>query len=338
MSTIGSDESHILDDVTVSVSGDLPIGGGDTLFSRGTDDWDQTNTWSTTIGGASCGCTPNANSVVYVLFGDWVLLDNDADAKELHIEFGGRMDWDADNVELTIHDDGIVEVSVGARLFENGRGNAFLEFDGTGNHTLAVYCEDVGLEVDQIRVTENCSLTVVGNGRIDVEDDFELVANGATVINQFTNLLYIQDDLDLLGDDVVFHNDRGYLYIDGTLEILGERTEIINRDSIYVDLDFHGENADDGTFENHGYIHCNDDVIMSNNSDDYRIDNFGFWRIDDDLRESGTGAVANEFHNRSGSYFQLVHNSSELDWQLWALRFQYSRLLSTGSTGLPFHT
>lgn len=132
MASTGGDEFHFLDDMTVSVSGDLPAGGGDILFSRQDGDWDQTTTWSTTVGGASCGCIPDANSVVYVLCGDRVLIDNDADAKELHVEFGGRVAYDSDNVNLNIHDDGVVEISVGSYIWENGRTGSTIDFEGTG--------------------------------------------------------------------------------------------------------------------------------------------------------------------------------------------------------------
>lgn len=118
----------------MSVSDDLPTGGGDTLFSRQDGDWDQTATWSTSVGGASCGCTPDSNSVVYILCGDVVLIDNDEWAREVHVEFGGRVEWNSDDDELHIASNGVVELSVGSYMWENGRTNAFLEFEGGGTN------------------------------------------------------------------------------------------------------------------------------------------------------------------------------------------------------------
>ncbi|NQV52248.1 MAG: hypothetical protein HQ500_03650 [Flavobacteriales bacterium] len=315
----GGDEIHYFDDVTVSVSNDLPTGGGDTLFSRQDGDWDQTATWSTTVGGSSCSCTPDSNSIVYILCGDVVLIDNDEWAREVHVEFGGRVQWDSDDDELHISSNGTVELSVGSYMWENGRTSAFLEFEGAGTNYLRVYSEDTGLEVDQVRVNHACTLIIEGNGRIDVEDDFELTADNVTVINNFTSQLYVGDDLDVLAANCTWVNDSGELYLDGTFEVLDQNFTMINRDTIFVDLNMHGDNADNGQITNYGQIWVDgDDIESSYNSDNFRIDNYGTFIVDDDLRESGTGAAASEFHNRAGGYLYLGHDNAELNWEMWA--------------------
>ena len=315
----GGDEIHYFDDVTVSVSNDLPTGGGDTLFSRQDGDWDQTATWSTTVGGSSCSCTPDSNSIVYILCGDVVLIDNDEWAREVHVEFGGRVQWDSDDDELHISSNGTVELSVGSYMWENGRTSAFLEFEGSGTNHLKVYSEDTGLEIDQIRVNHACTLIIEGNGRIDVEDDVELTVDNVTVINNFTSQLYVADDLDVLAANCTWVNDSGELYLDGTFEVLDQNFTMINRDTVFVDLDIHGDNADNGQITNYGQIWVDgDDIELSYNSDNFRIDNYGYFEIVDDLKESGTGAVACEFHNRNGGHLYLGHDDVEQDWEIWA--------------------
>lgn len=313
----GADEFVYVDNVTVREP-DLPSGGGDTLFSIADGAWNAPGTWSNGYGGGSCGCTPDSNSVVYITCDTRVTIPTDVNAREVYVLFGGELDWTVDNSELYISSNGVVDIAVGGRLWENGTVNAAVEFAGAGTHYLRVYDDILGLEMDLVRVTNNCSLIVQGNGRIDIEDDFELDANGATVVNEFTSQLYVFDDLDMLADNVTFVNDSGFLYLDGTLEILGQNALLINRDSIYIDLDFHCDDADNSQITNFGYILCNDDILTSNNSENLRIDNFGVMQINDDLRESVAGADAAEFHNRTGGYLYLAHDNVSLNWELWA--------------------
>lgn len=314
----GGDEIHFFDDITVSVSNSLPTGGGDTIFSRGDGNWNNTTNWSFTDGGASCGCMPDSNSIVYISCGDVVNMNVDGFAREVHVLFGGRIEWTVNDVELNISSSGLIDISVGAYMWENGRSNAWVDFEGGGTNTLAIYGEETGLEMDRVRVNYPCSLFIEGNGRIDIEDDFELNADDISVINNFTSQFYILDNFEFFGDDNYFSNDGGDIYVDGLWGIDGLRLTFINNDTIYVDEVIDGNVATDGQLTNNGYIRVNTSVQMSNNTNNFRVDNFGTVQIDDNLFQSPVGASACEWHNRAGGYLYLGHNNAEVDWEVWA--------------------
>ncbi|MEQ9187985.1 MAG: hypothetical protein RLP15_09645 [Cryomorphaceae bacterium] len=318
MESTGGDEYHYLDDVTVAAAPSVSGGGGDTLYSRQDGDYDATGTWSSTRGGASCGCIPDSNSIVYITCGDQVLIDSDEWAREVHVEFGGRLRWDSGGDELNISSNGIVEIAVGAYIWEDGEDNAWIDFEGSGNCTLSVFSEDIGLEIDQLRVNGNCSLLIEGNGRMDIEDEIN-ITSAAVVTSKFTSQIYVGDDFEITGQGATFINDSSYIYIENLLELDANDITFINRDTLYINNDIDGNNADDGQFTNYGYVWVDgDDFEMSNNSDNFRVDNFGAFRIDDDLKESGTGGAACEWHNRAGGYLELGHDDAEVDWEVWA--------------------
>lgn len=318
----GSGEFHNIDDITLQVggsSGVYPTGGGDTLFARQDGDWDQNGTWSNTFGGSSCGCTPDSNSVVYITCGFQVLIDNDEWAREIYVESGGQLDWDSGDDELNISSNGIIEISAGGRIWESGENNAEIHFEGAGTHYLRVYDTDVGLEIDEININNPCTLIIEGNGRIDIEDDFEHNSDDVVVYNRFTEEIYVADNFDIDGDDIVWFNDSGYLYIDGQFNVDNRRLNFTNRDTVFIDEDLDCNQGDDGVITNYGYMWVDgDDFELSNNTERFVVNNYGWFRLDDDLKEVPTGANACEWYNFAGSYFELGHNDAELDWEIYA--------------------
>ncbi|GAB4377587.1 MAG: hypothetical protein Kow0075_06340 [Salibacteraceae bacterium] len=318
-STTGGDEYHYIDDITLSVSNALPS-GTDTLYSRQSGNWNDTSTWSTTPNGTSCGCTPNANSRVFITCGEIVSVTADADAKEVHVLFGGRIQWTNADVELNLHDDAVLSVSNGAAVNQNGQTNAAIEFEGTGNCTVTVNDDSTGIDMDRINVNTPVDLVIQGSGRIHLTDHFLISASGVSVVNNLATQLFIQNNFIINGDTLTMTNN-GYIYINNQFDLNASYLNLTNNDSIYIQADFDGNNADNGQFTNAstGWVYINgDDFELSENSDNFRVDNFGVFVIVDDLKESGTGAVACEWHNRAGGYLYLGHNDSEVDWNIYA--------------------
>lgn len=287
-------EYYYLDNISVAVPVSPPAPGQNMLFAIADGNWNDGNTWSATSGGTACNCIPDPSIDVHIECGYTVFMNADADARDVNIYNGGQLQWSSNNDELNIWNGGDVTVHAGGLMYQNGKSNAELEFESASASTLKV---DGVIDLDDIDINSACTLTIEGAGHIDLSDDFEVVAS-ATIDNQVTGLIQIQDDLRLAAAGIQITNS-GELRIDDLLNL---------------------SNADNGLLENRtsGSIRIGNDIKGSENTDQFVVRNEGIITIEDDIKGSPSGANACSFYNLSNATLELGHNNNERDWKIFA--------------------
>ncbi len=194
---------------------DLSVTGISTLYSRASSSWTTNGTWSTaSIGGASCGCTPNNLTRVVVGSPHTVTIPNigggNAEAIDVEVRTGGTLSFSANEV-LNINRGGSVTVQSGATLSSGANTGAQLAYNGDYNHAVTV---DGALTIGDIDMNASQSLTISGIGALTISDDFLMDADDAVVTNSMSGVVNVLDQLNFEGSDMTFNNN-------GNMNVLG---------------------------------------------------------------------------------------------------------------------
>lgn len=316
----GWDEWYNTDYVRISSAGGGPAAPPGALYARESGNWNSGTTWSTSLGGLPCYCTPTSTSDVRIGCGYVVSLPADARANTVVVYEGSSLRWTNNNVELSLYGDAYLEVHSGASLDQNGRGSAALDFSSAGNSQIIVNDATVGIDLDQINIRAGVQLNIQGAGRIDLDDSFTLHA-ASSVVNDVTGTFRINNDFNINATNSSLTNNE-------TLTI-GDNLDINNADNVTVtnnrSLNIQGDidlNNSDGVVLNNAagaaISVTGNDIELSENSYNFRINNYGSLRVTDDIKESPAGASSAAIYNYSGASLYLGHDMAEMDFRIYA--------------------
>ncbi|MEE9463331.1 MAG: hypothetical protein V3V53_15950, partial [Bacteroidales bacterium] len=236
-----TDEIHIFDNVTVAEPAPL--------YSRADGDWNNTNTWSYTQGGISCGCTPDSSFMVNIVDGYTVNMNVSDSAFGIDVD-NGILLWTGSNT-LDIFGGDVTNRATG-NMDMNGQ-NAVLQF--AENNSINQLVNDGIFTINDINLyNDGGSLNITGSADITVTNNFDLINSNITVTNNNTATLDIQHDLKLTGNTGTFtnnetidvgnnfsldgidcnYNNNGPLNVTNDLNLKGNNSILTNSDAITV--------------------------------------------------------------------------------------------------------
>ena len=307
----GGFEGYFWDNIVVTNEANLP------LFSTANSDWDDRTTWSTiALGGATCNCTPNDESTVTIGDGNTVDLNVDSDVENITIENTGTLQWTAANIELNITNGGTATIDSGGTMDENGQSEADLDFNATGS-SLVVNDATSGLSIENIYVFSGGTLSISGNGLIDLSGEFFINSSNSAITNNFTGTFNVTDDIQFVSG---FSN-----------------SSFVNNGTITITDDLFFDN-DNCTFTNNGTISY-DDVNVNNSTDDGNVitnSATGTMNIGDEISTANGNLTINNsgiinqtgiftfldagsaFNNLDGATWNYAGASFDADTQLFA--------------------
>ncbi|MQY78130.1 MAG: hypothetical protein GH151_02900, partial [Bacteroidetes bacterium] len=281
----------------------------DTRYAIQSGNWDNTNNWSYTSGGASCNCIPDVFSEVHINEaggGYTINLNTDGETKDLTVYTGGELRWTNDNVELYLNNDGIITVQSGGTINENSRSETKIMFTTDGSD----YSIDNegSFTIDDIELQNNGgSLTINGSGDITITDELDFTDANVGLANNNTGTIYIQDD-------ILFDNNNSELENYGTITVTDDiRNNLFDNDNRIT-------NYVGGT------INVGDDLNCSLGR--FIIDNYGTIDLNGEFTFIQAGEV--QFYNRSGAtWYYAGSNTDDDDIQIFcnydANTFEYDR-------------
>ncbi len=182
-----------------------------TLYSRVSGNWNNTNVWSSTPGGVSCGCTPN--NATHVNISHAVTMTGNGDAVNVTVESGGSLRFNGDYT-LTVHRGGDVTVNSGGQINRMTNAGATIAFTwpGVTNNITANGTFAIG----DLSVAAAATVNFSGSGNFSTADDF-IIGGAANVSFSGTGSLSIGDDF-LINDAATITNNK----TGGTLAITGD--------------------------------------------------------------------------------------------------------------------
>ncbi len=274
------------------------------LYSRGSGNWDNTNSWSKTgYDGNSCSCTPDVNTHVFIGNGKVINLNSTARSAGVTVEGTGRINYTA-NARLNIERGGVLEIQNGGVIDKNGNGAASLG--------LSTYSYNVGVEgilsVSEIFIN-SANVDFRGAGSINVGGNVRISSVvGKSISNGMSGNFTIGNELrfESTSSNMVFTN-RGNIIISNRLLLDNKAVNIINHGSIAIGSNgiLAGSADDDGnSIENHGTLSFG---AVNLNGSDFMLNNSGTINQAGDFLNINN---ASAFNNLSGGIWNYGGSSS----------------------------
>ena len=188
------------------------------LYSISSGNWNTAGTWSTSSGGASCGCVPTATDLVIVENTHTINIAANSECGGLTILNGGRVQW-SNGATLTIRNSGNIVVDGSGALDENTQTNANLFLDNSAASSIT---SNGTIDLDALSYTTNAvPVHIVNTGTFNLNNDL-LVGASSTLSN--TGSMSFQS---LNGNNVDFTFDNT-----GTVNMTGDFVNMAGAESI----------------------------------------------------------------------------------------------------------
>ncbi len=214
-SPLFGDSNPLNGPASVTASGTITL---TQLYSISSGNWNTAGTWSTSSGGASCGCVPTATDVVIVENTHTINIAANSECGGLTILSGGLVQWSAD-ASLTIRNSGNIVVEGSASLDENAQTNANLFLDNSAASSIT---SNGTIDLDALSYTTNAvPVHIVNTGTFNLNNDM-LVGASSTLSN--TGSMSFQS---LNGNNVDFTFDNT-----GTVNMTGDFVNMAGAESI----------------------------------------------------------------------------------------------------------
>lgn len=259
---------------------DIVVTAVRTLYSRKSSNWNDATigngTWSaTSLGGASCDCTPLTTDYLVIGNSNTVDINVAATAGGIEVQSTGVLRWTSVN-DLNV-DRGILQVNLGGSINRNGQAGVQIDFDRGIVNSMIV---NGTITTEDIEITAaNASLNITGSGSISLTDDFRIIEDDIVVTNSLTGTFTI-------GDDLVF---------DQPSDVGSDDSEFINNQNLTLtsDIIVGANDDDDNIFTNSSGATLN--VVTINPTD-----------ADFDFLNSGTV-------NQSGNFSNIAAGDTNID-------------------------
>lgn len=239
------------DDVTVT---DIGV-----LYSRASSAWNVGTTWSTGgFAGASCACTPDADSRVIIGNGQTVTFTADGTAAGVEIQNTGTLQWTANNLDLTVARGGTVNIQNGGTLTRVATTLSTIQFV---NYTYNVINAGT-LNIGSLVYNGSGNSVLTNSGTLTLGTVVGLVINGGngyTFTNSGTGTINFQD-MDINMADITVNNS-------GTINQTGNFTD--------VDPGSAFNNLANGTWNFSGTVTSNVRLFANNNSNTFNYSGAG---------------------------------------------------------------
>ena len=191
------------------------------LYSISSGNWNTAGTWSTSSGGASCGCVPTATDVVIVENTHTINIAANSECGGLTILNGGRVQWSA-GATLTIRNSGNIVVEGSASLDENTQVNANLFLDNSAASSIT---SNGTIDLDALSYTTNAvPVHIVNTGTFNLNND--LLAGASSNLTNTGTLSF--QNLDGNNVDFTFDN-TGTVNMTGAFVNMGGAESINNK-------------------------------------------------------------------------------------------------------------
>ena len=171
-----NDEHFYLDDVGVYSQ--------PTLYSIQSGNWNNNLTWSYTRTGASCGCQTDALTTAVVQTSNTVNINDNVATAELVVENGGNVRWTAADFNLSMKNNGILNVKTGGILTRNGFSDANVVIDEEWKSGQII--SDGTLSISSVLLSNyQGGLTFSGTSSMDINQSVSINGDGTGFDNRY---------------------------------------------------------------------------------------------------------------------------------------------------------
>jgi len=255
-----------------------------TLYARQNGNWTDPNTWSVSPGGASCNCTPDVGTTVYIDGYD-VLLNIDQNINNVYILNNANLNMES--AQLFVYGDQFT-IDASSAMTEQVT-EAKVIFKSDANATF-LNNSTTGVLLDELDMVKSGNLTIEGTGDIYLNNDIDFDEGDSLIFNS-TGTITITDDLAVSTSDVTIINNSA------TLVVLDDIKQVSYENNIHI--------------ENYGSITC-DDFDFGNNR--FRLHNHGTI-VNNDIFNVGWN---NEIHNHDNANWTYRGELKDPDIKLFA--------------------
>ena len=217
------------------------------LYSIANGDFNTGSTWSTAgFTGATCNCTPDASSRVIIGNNKTVLINNAATAAGVEVRNTGKLNWNANNIALTMARGGKIVVNSGGQMSYNSKTGSSIIYN---NYSYSVINDGI-LSVGTVTLNAGSNLTISGSGTTTVNGN---IANGMGAGRTLTMNMAAPGSMTITGDLSYATSTSNYSAVinDGILNV---NDEIL----------FDGSNA---SFTNNGTLSLTTGMTVNGNTD-----------------------------------------------------------------------
>ena len=198
----GSTFCFDLIEITVTYTGGAPA-TCNPCYSVATGDWSNTNTWSSTSGGAA-GATPQSNGTGdFVIEGGFTVnFDENFSVNELTVGSAGNgiLLWTAASKTLTMKGVGGIVVAASSSVQENSQTDANISFPDANAYTVTIADAGTGLQCDNLSLGTGSTLNISGAGTVTLVDGgIQMDGNGIAFNNDVTGTFNVADDIEFKG-------------------------------------------------------------------------------------------------------------------------------------------
>jgi len=206
------------------------------LYSIANGDFNTGSTWSTVgFNGASCNCTPDASSRVIIGNNRTVLINNAATAAGVEVRNTGRLNWNANNIALTMARGGKIVVNSGGQISFNSRTGSSVVYNA---YSYSIVNDGI-LSIGNLTLNSGANLTISGTGTTTVNGNVnngmgngrtlttEMSAPGSMTItgdlnylaNTSNNSSVINEGILTVSDQIIFDGTNASYTNNGTLTV-----------------------------------------------------------------------------------------------------------------------
>jgi hypothetical protein len=170
-----TDEAYYFDNIVI----DEP----DTIFSVSSGNWDA-SIWHNARAGGPTLSDPSSTYIVVIQNGHTVNLNTDIDVSNLIIEDGGKLQWTASNLDLSLVSNGRLNVQDGGSLTRNGYSGANIVVDELWKSASII--ADSTIRISSIELANfQGQLDLTGSAPIILSGDFGINGDGTGFNTKF---------------------------------------------------------------------------------------------------------------------------------------------------------
>ncbi|WP_185152513.1 hypothetical protein, partial [Fulvivirga aurantia] len=214
---------------------------GETLYSRANGDWNDGINWSTIgYGGATCNCSPDETTPIFVGNGNTVDITSDSWVNDVTVDNTGTLQFTNNDLNLNVEGDGVVTFNSGSTFTDGATAGSDLDFEGNGSSHSLVVNSGATVSFNTLQVVDNNPLTISGAGSMTIENIVEIFSTNTTTFSH-SGTINVINDFNLESTGTLIFNGTGDFNVGGDFDLNDTGSVTFNGSSditITNDMDF----------------------------------------------------------------------------------------------------
>jgi len=306
-----SNEIHYFDNVKLSA----PL----SLYSIASGNYNSGTTWSTSIGGPACGCSPDLSTAATIQTGHIVSLASAGYARSLIISNGGSLQWIAGGTNLTLGNSGTLWVKSGGRINRNGQTSSAIHIANGSGYSIVIDDATNGVSLQNFYISgSSMSISLSGGGKMALTNNFQITGASNQITSSLANITVGNlFEFSSTGSSNTFIN-TGNISIAADLQYDSDSNTFTNGGSLTLSSDL---KVKSNTRSNNNFINTAGGIfsfaqVRLNNSPGFSLTNYGTINMSGQF-VNGSIPASNSFINKENAIWNYIGSNYDPDTKLF---------------------